>query len=272
MPDATQQWIDDRVAVLQGGADPDDLAAAATELANADNPAALEALGQLLVRDEFLDRLDPPDSSNRVSNLAAVMRELDDAPSSEVARLGLTLVDEPIYLEHDRKSLVLEALAAVVPMSADTADAFRRANDEGYFAFNALLLAKNGSPVALELYRSMMGDTAVDPESRVELVRKGIMPHRTNLAILRMAAGMLGDGLEDEVTLAVAESVFDYKPEWFKLHGPTPPPWRAAPNDVLHYVIDLGDAVRRKPNLASVVPAVDATTALARALLSARGA
>ena len=85
-------------------------------------------------------------------------------------------MDEPIYLEHDRKSLVLETLANVVPMSTETGEAFRRANDEGYFAFNALLLAHNGSPVALELFRSMMADKAVDSEARVELLHQAICP------------------------------------------------------------------------------------------------
>ena len=104
------------------------------------------------------------------------MKPLIEAPSPEVARLCLDLVDEPFYLEHDRKSIVLEALAAVPLMEPETADAFRRANQEGYFAFNALLLAANSSPVALELFRSMVSGEQLDVEGRVELLHRGILP------------------------------------------------------------------------------------------------
>jgi len=274
MPNATRpQWIEEHVSALQGSASPEELAAAAAALAGSDDPEALDAVGIFLRRSEFLDRLDEPDAPNRILNLTSVLSPLIAAPSPEVARLLLHLVDEPIYLEHDRKSLILEALAGVVPMTAETAEAFRRANEEGYFAYDALLLARNGSPVALELFRSMMGDKELDAEARVELMHKGIMPHRTRLAILEMVAAMLGDGLEQPVIAAAIESVFDYKTEWFTIHGPTPPAWRTAPDDVLRYVIDLGASVKAQPNLpATLLPAIEETTAIARALLSRRSA
>jgi hypothetical protein len=269
--DARRQWIQERTAVLAGSTSPEELEGAGAELAASDDPDALEALVPFLKRSDFLDRLDPIDSQNRLVHLGSVLSPLKERPSPEVAQVCLEIVDDPLYLEHDRKSLVLAALAAVVPMRIEAAEAFRRANEQDYFAYNALLLAGNGSPVALALYRSMMSDREVEVEARVELLHNGIMPYRTNLRILHTAAAIFGDALEDSVGAAAIESVFDYKTEWFTLHGPTPPGWRTAANDVLEYLVDLGAKVKTRTNLpATVRPAIDETTQIARALLQRR--
>lgn len=271
--DTRRQWIGERTAVLEAATDPEELEAAATELASSDDPEALEALAVFLRQSEFLDRLDEPGSYSRLTHLTGVMTALIAGPSPEVARLCLDLVDEPMYLEHDRKSFVLQALAAVPQMETETAEAFRRANQEGYFGFDALLLAANSSPVALELFRSMMSQKEVEPEVRVELLHKGIMPNRTRLTILQMVSAMMDDDLEEPVAAAAIESVFDYQVEWFKIHGPTPPAWRIASNEVLQYVIELGDRARPRPDLpASLPPAIRETLEIARALLKARDA
>lgn len=268
-----QQWIAERTAVLEGSTSAEELDLAATELASSDDPNALEALTAFLRRGDFLDRLDEPNSPNQTQHLSAVLMPLADRPGPEVARACLELVDEPLYLEHDRKSLILEALAAVVPMTTETAEAFRRANDEGYFAFDALLLARNGSPVALDLYRSMMCDNEVDAESRVELLHKGLLPFRTNLVVLQAASRIMDAGLEEMLTNAATESVFDYKTEWFMIHGPTPPSWRTASDDVLKYVVELGHRLKGRANLsATLLTAIEETTGLARALLNHRAA
>jgi hypothetical protein len=272
MPNETpSQWMNERVKVLESNADPQELSAAAAELASSDDPRALEALGSFLGRSDFLDQLDPPDSFNKIMNFAAVFAPLIARPSPEVVRLCLRLVDQPMYLEHDRKSLVLEALAGVVPMSPETAAAFERANDEGYFAFNALLLAKNSSVVALDLYRLMMTSDTVEAESRVELVHEGILPYRDRLTVLQAAAALIGSQVEPEVARAAMESIFDYQREWFLIHGPTPPPWRTASEEVLRYVLQLGsDLIARQKAPASLMPAMERTTATVRALLAAR--
>lgn len=269
--DKRRQWTSERGAVLEVSTSSEDLETAAIELASSDDPEALDALGVFLRRSEFLDRLDEPNSSNRILYLNGVLRPLVERPSPETARLCLDLVNDPIYAEHDRKSIVLEALAAVPLMTIATADAFRRANEEGYFAFNALLLARNGSPVALELFRSMMSDKEVDTETRVELLHKGILPHRTRLPILQMVDAILGDSLEEPVAVAAIESVFDYQREWFKMHGPTPPAWRTATNDGLRYLIDLGNRVKLRSDLpATLQRAIDETIEIADALLKRR--
>jgi hypothetical protein len=271
--DTPDNWIDDCVAVLQNETGPEELETAAGELASSDDPRALEALGSFLGRSEFLEQLDPPGSYNPTIHLTGVFAALTASPSPEVVRLCLGLVDEPMYLEYDRKSLVLDALASTVPMTPATAAAFERANDEGYYAFDALLLAQNGSVVALELYRSMMSDPAVDPEVRVELVRKGILPYRNQITTLHTAAALIDSKVEPIIAKTAMESVFDYQPEWFLIHGPTPPHWRTAPEEVLRYVLQVASTLMDSQKVpASLMPAMERTTAIVRALLAARAA
>lgn len=274
MPNDTPgNWIDERVAVLESETGPEELETAAGELASSDDPRALEALGLFLGRSEFLEKLDPPGSYNPTIHLSGVFVSLSGSPSPEVTRLCLRLVDEPMYLEYDRKSLVLEALASVVPMTPDTAAAFARANEEGYYAFDALLLAQNGSVVALDLYRSMMSDQTVDAEARVELIRKGILPYRNQMTTLRTAAALIDSTVEPVIAKTAMESIFDYQPEWFLIHGPVPPPWRTAPEEVLRYVLQLASAwIGNQKVPASLMPAMERTTATVRALLAARAA
>lgn len=267
-----RQWIQERVAVLETSTSPEELELAATDLAFSDDPEALDVLGKFLRQSAFLDRLDEADDpAGDTAHLSRVMLPLIERPSPEVALLCLRLVDEPIYLEHDRKSFVLEAVANVAPMIAETVEAFRRANEEGYFGVDALLLADNGSPAALELFRSMMTEKEVDSESRVELLHKSIMPRRNRLPILQMVAGLMADGLEEPVTIAAIESVFDYQTAWFRIHGPTPPGWRTASDETLRFLIDLGAQAKRRPNLPSqLAEAIDNTVEIARALLARR--
>jgi hypothetical protein len=270
-----REWVEERTAVLQGASDTEELEVAATELASSDDPQALVELGTFLRQKEFLERLDPAgeDQPGGTAHLYRVLKPLIDRPSSEAVRLCLKLVDEPLYAENDRKSFLLEAMAKASPMNGETAAAFRRSNDEGYFGFNALLLAANGSPLALELFAVMMGDRDEDEEARVELLHKGIVPHRTRLPILQMVAKLMAQDMEEPVAVAAVEAAFDYRQQWFKIHAPMAPGWRTASNDVLRYVVELGAQAKRRPDLpAELRTAIDDTVEIVGALLAGRAA
>jgi hypothetical protein len=105
------------------------------------------------------------------------------------------------------------------------------------------------------------------------LLHKGILPYRTNLVVLQAASGIMDAGLGEMLTNAAIESVFDYKTEWFLIHGPTPPAWRTASDDVLKYVVELGNRLKGRANLsAALLPAIQETSELALALLNHRAA
>ena len=152
MPNLRHQWIDERVGLLREATDEELEVSAATSLPVSDDPRRDEALVDFLVRRDFLERLDRPGRRTRRCVCGACCRRSASGPAPRGARLAAP-GRRTNYLEHDRKSLVLEALAAAVPMTPEVAAAFERANEEGYFGFDALLVAKNGSPVALDFFR-----------------------------------------------------------------------------------------------------------------------
>lgn len=274
MADKTkQEWLAERMTILEDSTNPEELTAAAVELALSDDPEALETLGSFLGREDFLARLDDLDNlAEKTRHLSMVLTPLIQKPSPETASLCLSLLGSPAFLaDPDRKSFLLEALAAVTPMNAQTVKVFRNANDEGYFGFNALLLTTNASPLALDLFADMMTDESVPAEDRVECLHRAIVPNRARLPILEMVNGLLEEDLEDAVAEAAIESVFDYQPQWVKGHPPPPPAWRTASSEVLRYLVELGNKAKRRPNLSgSLSEAIDATLETARALLSKR--
>ena len=98
----------------------------------------------------------------------------------------------------------------------------------------------------------MVLNSEEEPESRVELVRKGILPYRNRLETVAVAARLASGNGDSLVAITAIESIFDYRPEWFKIHGPTPPPWRTASTDVGRPARARAKAGNRRPACASM--------------------
>lgn len=237
--------------VLTSSTDRDALEHAASALARSGDAKDLVVLGQLLRDRRFLARLD--DLSNlKTFHLSRVMAALATHPTPEVAELCLTLVDDPVFLaERIRKTFLLKVLAAVKPMSERTAAVFQRSNQEGYFPFNATLLAGNGSPPALRLFEAMMLDRAVLAETRVESLHVCVLPRRMDPAILRAADRILSRDPERAIFKAVVESVFDFHQDWFGIESgiSNPPGWQAASDESLHSALVLADKALARRDL-----------------------
>lgn len=262
-----------RVEVLKSSRDPEDLQMAGVALARSDDPEALERLGEFLVRGDFLSRLDDvTEPQERVVHLREVLAPLIEYPSPEVAQLCLRLAHEKEFGSDDlRRPFLLQALARVRPMSAETLELFSRTNQEGYFATNAWLLAENGSPRAIELLVSMMADRNVPPARRVDCLHMAVVRHRIELPMLEMAAGLLRRDLEPDVVVGVVESVFDFRVEWFKTHAEPPPAWRSASDEALSFLIVLSSQAKKLAGLpATLQESIDETVENARALLARR--
>jgi hypothetical protein len=228
--------------VLKSSTDREALERAAITLARSGDAGDLALLGQLLRDREFLARLD--DLNNVATlHLSRVIAALGEHPTQQVVDLCLTLAEDPVFLENDRKSFVLELLASVKPMAERTAAVFQRSNDEGYFAFNALLLAGNGSPRALRLFESMMGDRAVAAEIRIECLHRSVLPRRTDPAILATADRILSRPSEGVIANAVVESAFDFRQQWFSIESgiSAPPKWEDASTNALQRAAALAN-------------------------------
>jgi hypothetical protein len=199
------------------------------------------------------------------------MAALAERPTPPVVELCLALADDPVFVaEGDRKRFVLDLLGAVRPMNEPTVAIFQKANGQGYFARNARLLAANGSPRALALFESMMLDTNVPAENRIESLHNGIVPRRTQLTFLRSADRILAATSEPSIAIGVIESVFDYRQEWFGIESgiSRPAGWQTASAESAKAALSLASKALARRDLA---PALRASVTRARATLTARG-
>lgn len=237
--------------VLKSSTNRDSLEGAAISLARSGDAQDLAQLGQLLRDRAFLARLD--DLRNlKTAHLSRVIAALGERPTPQVVDLCLTLAEDSVFVaEGDRKSFVLELLAKVRPMGERTAAVFQRSNAEGYFAFNARLLADNGSPHALELFASMMLDKAEPVESRIQCLHVAIVPRRTQAVILRVADQILTRTSERAIAAGVIESVFDFRQEWFGIESgiSKPPAWETTSKETRRAALALADRALARRDL-----------------------
>ncbi len=274
MSDTTPSaWIQERVAILQSSPEPADLATAVTELAAADHPAALDALAPFLRDSVFLARLaDPDDLPTQTELLRPALAALVQRASPEVVPLCLSLANDSAFLaDPDRKSFLLEALAAAAPMSPASVAVFSDANPEGYFAFNARLLAENASPAALALLLTMMLDDDEDIETRVELLHVSLIPVRNRLPIIEWVGRLAAKNPGEALVNAAVESLYDFQPTWRKGHPAPPPPWRTASTESLRALVALEPHLKKHlPLPEPLLSAMAQTTEIAREILARR--
>jgi hypothetical protein len=269
------EWIDERTEILRSSDEPGDLTTAAAELASADDPAALDALGPFLRDPNFLARLDDAaDPAGATEHLRPVLTALVQRASPEIVPLCLSLANDRAFLsDPDRKSFLLEALAGVTPMTAESAEIFRVANPEGYFAFNARLLAENASPVALGLFLAMMLDSEEEVETRVEILHMSLVPVRNRVPIMELVGRLAAKNPGEAIVNAAIESVYDFQVTWRKGHPAPPPPWRTASSESLKYLVTMAPYLKKHfPLPRPLQAAMDQTTETASQILARRNA
>jgi hypothetical protein len=261
--------------VLNESPDPERLTASAIALASSEDPAAVMELEPLLRRAGFLDRLDPPDGDTRsVTNLLWVFRALADHPAPATGRLCESVyVDEGFRSVPARINLLLGALAAVRPMTAEAAAIFRETSSQGYAEVNGPLLIDNGSPPALEIFEEIIAGDWVDSEVKVSILHRAVLPARTRLAVITLCSRLLDRGLPAEVQTGIVETLFDYQSRrWFgpAMEPPEPPAWDTAATEGLRALIALAGRIERERAGDPLLPAVQATRKELEAILRSR--
>ena len=234
------------------------VADAAVRVAGSGDAAALRKLGDLLTTRAFLDRLDDtrePQAAN--SNLDQVFLALAANPSAMTEALCLKVIaSAPFVEEPDRQFFALPALAAVRPMSSETAAVFEKANGQGSWSFNGPFLATNGSERALALLESMFADRAQRNDERVALARESIVPNRTQLGILAMVGRLVEGQVESDVALALAETIFDPEPDrWYgkRRNPPQAPSWKTASPEAQRAATELGRRLLTRKDLSATL-------------------
>jgi hypothetical protein len=259
--------------VLRSSTDGNALEGAAVSLARSGTSSNLELLSRFLRDPGFLSRLDSSQDL-KTRHLGNVMAALAEHPTQQVADLCLTLAEDPVYVAvDDRESFLLEIIAKVKPMSQRAADVFQTANEQGYFAFNSRLLTENASPRALALFETMMLDIDTPVESRVECLHVSVLPHRTELRILKAADQIVSRASERGIVIGVTESVFDFQQKWFGIESGISgsPAWQTASSDSLRFAAALAaKTLQRRDLTASLHNKVEHERGTIVSLLSAR--
>ncbi|MFN0105578.1 MAG: hypothetical protein ACKV2U_26260 [Bryobacteraceae bacterium] len=231
-------------------------------------------LSKLLRDPKFLARLDNPAVAKNL-RLGNIMKALAANADAETAALCHALAVDKIFLsDPDRMLFLLNVLGAVKPMTRQTADIFRSTNEVGYFGPNAILLAANGSPAAMDLFESMIIDGKQSIENRIEYLRFGVIPRRTALPILVAAGNILARAKDARITIGVIECLFEYRPEWFSPgNSPVAPPgWETASTESLRAALRLaGIAQRRRDLRPDLRRAVERESGVIRNALARRG-
>jgi hypothetical protein len=266
----------ERVRVLEASKDPDALEEAAIGLAASRDPEQLQRLGDFLTDAGFLARLDDLESPEfKRIRLSRVMKSVAAHPIPEVTGLCARLANDPTFLsDDDRMADLLPTLAAVWPTSAEGVAVFKQANAQGYFAKNALLLASNGSPLAMQLFEEMIADRKVRAGRRIDLLHHTVVGHRTAEPMLASVERLLAAGLEPDVLAALVESVFDYQDKkWFgpARDAPRPVRWDGASDQALNHVLRIATKVRAGMGIPpALLATVDRTARQIEAILARR--
>lgn len=232
--------------VLKGSRDSGMLAAAASALAESEDPQGVLALADFLGRAEFLNRLD--DTANNASymrNLTVVFRALAEHPTETTARLCELVYAEDAFREKPgRLNLLLAALAAVRPVTANAADIFRTTSQQDFAEVNGPLLLQNGSQMALRVFEEIITFDWVEAYVKVDILHRAVLPMRTRLPVIEMCERILLEELDGEVRTGVLETLFDERSRlWFgpAIGAPMAPVWESAGTEALEYLLKIAE-------------------------------
>jgi len=240
--------------VLRSSAVRERVAEAAVRVAGSGNAEALRKLGDLLTSRAFLARLDETSEPQAAySNLNQVLLALAAKPSAVTEALCLkVMASAPFVEEPERQFFALPALAAVRPMSSETAAVFEKANGQGSWSFNGPFLATNGSDRALAILEAMFADHTQRRDERVALARESIVPNRTQPGIIAMVGRLVEGQVESDVALALAETIFDSQPDrWYgkRRNPPQAPSWKTASPEAQRAATELGRRLLARKDL-----------------------
>lgn len=253
-----------QVAALDSERNRAKLAAAAVAIAGSGDAAAIERLADHLEKRAFLKRLDPNGGTDR---LADVFQQLRAHPSPATERLCLIVAVSPEFRSLPaRMNYLLNALAAVRPVSDAGAKVFRETGASGFFEVNGPLLAANGSTRAIAVLEELISDKNLDPAAKISVAHWSLVPYRIRPEIVEMCARLLDPGrLPADVAAAVVESLFSYRPrQWYgpQMAPPVAPAWSTAGEPAKTAVRHLGRRLLSQPDIdRSLRSAIESTLA-----------
>ncbi len=213
-------------------ASPDALATLALFLAASSDGSDPRRLGDALVDPAFLARLDTAadyQQSYHLLRLSQVVQRLSANPLPEARAVLARLTTDPRFGSHVlRLQLLIRALAYVRPSEPAFLNFWTRSSVPNHpLAYDVVeALAFNQSEPALGLLVSLLTDVGHPEDLRRAWFRQVILPRRNDAPLLLACEQVLARKPSDAIQVALAESLFDYRPEWYVGDLPPEPPVR----------------------------------------------
>ena len=211
-------------------ASPDALTTLALMMAASSDGTDQRLLGDALVDAAFLARLDTAtdyQQSYHQLRLSQVLQRLSANPRPEARAVLVRLTTNPTFGGHVlRLQLLIRALAHVRPAEPSFVDFWTRASVPNHpLAYDVVdALAFNQSEPALALLVSLLTDVGHTEDMRRAWLRQLILPRRNDAPLLLACEQVLARNPSPAIQVALAESLFDYRPEWYVGDLPPTPP------------------------------------------------
>ncbi len=232
-------------------ASPDALNTLAVMMAASSDGADQRGLGDALVDPAFLARLDTAadyQQSYHELRLSQVLQRLSANPKPEARAVLVRLTTNPTFGGHVlRLQLLIRALAHVRPAEPPFVDFWTRTSVPNHpLAYDVVeALAFNQSEPALKLLVSLLTDVGHTEDLRRAWLRQLILPRRNDAPLLLACEQVLALNPSPAIQLALAESLFDYRPEWYVGDPPPEPPVRVRTPEARRIRARLAEACLR---------------------------
>jgi hypothetical protein len=201
------------------------------QLAASTNPTDHKPLLEALSSSEFLFRLDSRDDYRRkatadlrLARLYEAMRKNDSA-AMRATWLTLARTNQPGACDACDE-LLIKTLSVIRPAPPEVIEFWAKhsAPESIQLGFTIDALCENGSIPALALLEKRLTATPYPPEQKISWMRRAMLPHRRDVAMLAAVDRLLNRALPKSLRPALVEVMFDYRPdEWYReRHPPTP--------------------------------------------------
>ena len=232
--------------ILDTAKDQRELERAALNLAGSGAEPDLTLLEGYLSKAAFLQRLDTTsDPYVKTKRFENVVSRLGQNPSTRAGKVLLTLIESPeVTADKTRVEIILRAAPELKPMTAERVEVLRRVPKEIYMLSNLGLLFSNSSPLAVEEAARLVytKPPVVADGSVVDIMHLNIVPHRTEVNLIRMAVSLVQGPISPIIRRGVFESFFDYHyDQWYEpmRNPPEPPAWNTAGPESWSAIIEL---------------------------------
>jgi hypothetical protein len=253
--------------IFESSRDPKQLLQAALDLARSNQEQEHSYLSRWLRSPEFLSRLDTVEeyaSTGRRLRISMVLQALSMNAAPSAPAVLVQLGSSHAFLANDaRVDFLIQYSQAIRPAPEDLVrfwDAHCQP-DDGFANLTVATLVANGTEPALALLERKFADPRFEHEDKVSWMQANIYAHRNDPPLLLWCEHVFaGKTLADDLKLALAEVLFDPKPQqWFRpATVVVPPPLERATTDAKTTLQRIGTLVLQSkwatPELRHAVP------------------